>query len=55
MAELRAHGMEVLELTAEEREAFKTACRSVYDEFAPRIGAEIVEQLQAEVAKAAGK
>ena len=55
VAELQAHGMEVLELTAAEREAFKTACRSVYDEFTPKIGADIVAHVQAEVAKAAGK
>lgn len=55
VAELRTGGMEVIELTEEEREAFKAACRSVYEEFTPKIGTPIVQQVQAEVAKAAGK
>lgn len=52
--ELADRGMAVHVLNVQEVAAFREACSPVYEEFGPKIGAEIVSLLQAEVAKAVG-
>jgi tripartite ATP-independent transporter DctP family solute receptor len=44
--ELTQHGMEVVTLTGEEIARFRERCQGVYAEFAPRIGADVVKQVQ---------
>lgn len=43
VAAIRARGVEVTELTAEQRQAFVEATRSVHEKWTPRIGAELVK------------
>jgi TRAP-type transport system periplasmic protein len=43
---LKQRGMQVAELSPEQRAAFREATKPVYDQWAPRIGPDLVEQVQ---------
>ena len=49
IGELRKAGMTVTELSVQQLQAFQEATRSVYDEWIPKIGKELVEEFQATV------
>lgn len=49
--EIRAMGVEVTELTDEERQAFVDATRDVYDNWKDKIGAELVEMAEKAIAE----
>lgn len=51
VAKLRQAGMVVTELTPEQHQAFVTAVKPVYDEFAGKIGKPLVDEVRAEVAR----
>ncbi|WP_440995494.1 DctP family TRAP transporter solute-binding subunit [Arhodomonas sp. SL1] len=51
IATLESEGMEIIELSDSERAAFREATASVYDEWAPRIGEDLVEQAREAVAE----
>ena len=48
---LRAEGMIVTELTAEQKQAFKDACAPVYKEFEELIGKDLIDEVQAVIEK----
>ena len=48
---IKGHGVEVVELTDEERQAFVDATRPVYESWRERIGADLVQQAEESVAK----
>lgn len=48
---LAAEGVEVIDLTAEERATFRKAVQSVYDKWTPMIGADLVAKAQAVTSK----
>ena len=48
--EVRGLGVEVVELTPEERQAFVDATREVYDEWAEKIGPDLVKQAEESIA-----
>ncbi|MEJ8570610.1 DctP family TRAP transporter solute-binding subunit [Microbaculum marinum] len=48
--EVEALGVEVVELTPEERQAFVDATRGVYDEWKEKIGADLVDQAEKSIA-----
>lgn len=50
LAAIKERGVEVTELTNEQREAFKSATQSVYEKWTPRIGEDLVKQAQEAVA-----
>jgi TRAP-type transport system periplasmic protein len=45
-AQLKERGMQVAELSPEQRAAFREATKPVFDQWAPRIGPDLVEQVQ---------
>jgi tripartite ATP-independent transporter DctP family solute receptor len=47
LAELKKNGMEVTELTKEQKALFKEAVQPVYDQFATEIGEELIKKAQA--------
>jgi TRAP-type transport system periplasmic protein len=47
---IRGHGVEVVELTDDERQAFIDATRPVYDAWRDRIGADLVKMAEDSVA-----
>jgi len=51
---LKAHGMEVIEFTPEEQQRMREKAQPVVDKHAPEIGLEVVERLNAAIAKARG-
>lgn len=51
LATLRENGIEVVELTDAQRAAFREATESVYEQWAPRIGEDLVEQAREAVAE----
>lgn len=51
VTKLREAGMTVTELTDAQRKQFQDAVKPVYDQFADRIGKQIIDEVQAEVAK----
>ena len=48
--ELEEGGMEITDLTTEQLAAFQEATKPVYDKWAPQIGADLVEQVQSQIA-----
>jgi len=50
--ELKKNGMQVEVLTAEEVKVFRDACAAVYKQFTPRIGEDVVREVQECVSKA---
>jgi tripartite ATP-independent transporter DctP family solute receptor len=52
---LREAGMKVTELTPAQRKAFENAVKPVYDEFADKIGKDLVDEVRAEVKKVSSK
>jgi tripartite ATP-independent transporter DctP family solute receptor len=52
VAELRKNGMTVTELTPEQIKAFQDAVQPVYDEFADKIGKDLIQKVQAAAAAA---
>jgi TRAP-type transport system periplasmic protein len=48
---IKGYGVEVVELTDEERQAFVDATRPVYENWRERIGADLVKQAEESVAK----
>ena len=52
VGEMKKHGMTVTELTPAELARMRDKTRSVYDKFTPQIGAELMNQAKAEIAKA---
>ena len=48
---IKGYGVEVIELTEEERQAFVEATRPVYDSWRERIGADLVEQAEEAISK----
>jgi TRAP-type transport system periplasmic protein len=51
LADIRERGVEVVELTPEERQAFVEATRSVHTQWAPKIGAELMQAAESAIAK----
>ena len=50
LAAIKERGVEVTELTDEQRDAFTKATQSVYETWTPRIGEDLVKQAQEAVA-----
>jgi TRAP-type C4-dicarboxylate transport system substrate-binding protein len=50
LAKIRERGVEVTELTEEQRQAFVDATQSVYETWTPQIGEELVETARTAVA-----
>lgn len=50
LAAIKERGVEVTELTPEQREAFKKATQAVYDKWSSRIGEDLIKQAQEAVA-----
>ncbi len=48
--EIKGHGVNVVELTEEERQAFVDVTRPVYEEWAEVIGADLVEMAEESIA-----
>lgn len=46
LEELKANGMEVVELTAEQKQVFADAAQPVYEEFEPLLGRELIQMAQ---------
>lgn len=51
LADIRARGVEVVELTAEQHQAFVEATRSVHEKWTPKIGTELVDAARAAIAE----
>ncbi len=51
LADIRARGVEVVELTAEQHQAFVEATRSVHEKWTPKIGTELVDAARATIAE----
>ncbi|MGE4404665.1 DctP family TRAP transporter solute-binding subunit [Pseudomonas sp.] len=51
LADIRARGVEVVELTAEQHQAFAEATRSVHEKWTPKIGSELVDAARAAIAE----
>nr|WP_246149323.1 hypothetical protein [Skermanella pratensis] len=45
-AQLKQRGMQIAELSPEQRAAFREATKPVYDQWAPRIGTDLVDRVQ---------
>lgn len=55
LEQIAAKGVQVHMLTQSEQQVFKKALQSVYAEFSPKIGADLVREAQQEVEKLSGK
>ena len=49
--DIRERGVEVIELSEEQREAFVDATRSVHEKWTPKIGAELLDAARAAIAE----
>jgi len=51
LKEIATHGVSLLALSAEERDAFRKATASVYDEWSAKVGRDLVQQAEEDIAR----